>query len=231
MNLTAAGIAALILVLVLFAAGWKRGLVRELISLVYIFLVLAVVWFVHPYMESFLKENTPVYRTVEENCEKLVDSVGEEASQTVMDAASQTAFLGNIPIPGLMAQELARNNTAEVYDRLGVTTFIDYVKAFLTEKVFMCISLLACWILASIAVGILTALLNSVASLPGLRTVNHLGGGLIGAAKSLIIIWIILLILTVLYRTEIGRTALEMVQKDTILSFLYEKVPCTWNKL
>lgn len=223
MNLTAAGIAALVLVLVLFAAGWKKGLVRELISLVYIFLVVFVVWFVHPYMESFLRENTPLYSTVEENCEKLVNSVGEEASQAVMDAAAQAAFLEHIPVPGLMAQELAANNTAEVYERLGVTSFTAYVKAFLTEKVFMGISLLACWILASIAVGILSALLNSVASLPGLRSVNHLGGGLIGAAKSLIIVWIILLILTVLYRTEAGRTALEMVQKDTVLSFFYRK--------
>ena len=223
MNLTVAGIAALVLIIVFFAAGWKKGLIRELISLVYVFLLIAIVWFVHPHMESFLRDNTPLYGTLEKNCGRLVDSVSTELSQSVMDASAQAAFLENIPLPGLIVKELAGNNTAEVYDRLGVTTFTDYIRAFLTEKLFSGISILASCILAGVLIGILSALLNAVAGLPGIRAANRLGGGLIGAGKSLIVIWIILLLLTVLYQTEAGRRGLELVQKDSLLSFFYEK--------
>lgn len=223
MNLTVGGIAALVVVLVFFAAGWKKGLIRELISMVYVFLIMAIVWFVHPYMESFLRSDTPLYNTVAENCGRVVDSVGQEAEQRVMDAAAQAEFLANAPIPGVMVDELVKNNTSEVYSRLGVGNFPDYVKAFLTDKIFSGICILATYILASILVGLLSALLNTVAKIPGIRAANRLGGGLIGAAKSLLAIWAVLLLLTVLYQTEIGRQGLEMVRRDTILSFIYEK--------
>ena len=54
---------------------------------------------------------------------------------------------------------------------------------------------------------------------------NHIAGGALGLLLALVIVWIGFLIMTLAYTTEAGSACFEMVEKSSILRFLYETNP------
>ena len=66
-------------------------------------------------------------------------------------------------------------------------------------------------------------MLNLAARLPVLHGMNKVAGALLGAVKFLIVIWIILLVLTIVCNTKAGEAALQIIKKDCILSFIYDR--------
>ena len=66
-------------------------------------------------------------------------------------------------------------------------------------------------------------MLNLVTRLPVLHGMNKVAGALLGAVKFLIVIWIIFLALTIVCNTKVGEAALQIIKKDCILSFIYDR--------
>ena len=56
-----------------------------------------------------------------------------------------------------------------------------------------------------------------------LHGMNKVAGALLGAVKFLIVIWIIFLALTIVCNTKAGEAALQIIKKDCILSFIYDR--------
>ena len=63
MTITWLGITVLIFLVFSCYTGYKRGLIREVVSLLCVFLSMAVVWFINPYVNQFIRENTAVYES------------------------------------------------------------------------------------------------------------------------------------------------------------------------
>lgn len=78
---------------------------------------MAVVWFINPYVNQFIRENTSIYENIQESCRQFVEEK-EETSGT--DAGeSQENAIENMNLPGLLTSGLTQNNTAEVYQYLS----------------------------------------------------------------------------------------------------------------
>ena len=52
---------------------------------------------------------------------------------------------------------------------------------------------------------------------------EQVAGALLGAVEFLIVIWIIFLALTIVCNTKAGEAALQIIKKDCILSFIYDR--------
>ena len=75
--------------------------------------------------------------------------------------------------------------------------------------------------LVTILLRVLVFVLDIFTRLPVVSGLNKLGGALIGGAKYVIFIWIGMLVITMLCNTEVGRTAMEMIERDRFLTFVY----------
>lgn len=219
MNWTWLGIAALGFIAVSCCMGYKRGFVREVVSMLCVVLSIAIVWLINPYVNEFISENTPVYETIQESCRELVESKGSRNP----DGGTQSAILESLNLPAFLTDDLESNNTAEMYRYLAVNTFTDYVAGYLAKVAVNGISFLLSFVLATLLIRMATWALNLISRLPIIKGVNKLAGGALGAAKAVIFIWVAFLVLTILCNTEIGKSVLELVEKDTILGWLYEK--------
>ena len=222
MNITYAGIAAIAVLVIFFCIGCFRGLIREFVSLLGVVIIFVLVWFARPYVSDFLKNSTPVYSKIEKGCETFARSLGDEMGNVAISSMDQAAVLANSSIPAVFRKQLIENNNAQTYQRLGVTSFSDYVAAFFAEKIFAGLVLIITWLLAAIIVKAVEVLLSAIARLPVLRTVNRAAGGLLGLVKGLVVIFLIMLLLTVLCRTEFGKTGLDLIREDTALNWFYE---------
>lgn len=226
MTWTWLGIAAAIFFICSCFAGFRRGFVREAVSMLFVVLSVVIVWFINPYVNDFIRENTPVYETIQGGCRSFVE---EQVPQgTMLDREKQTNIIDDLHLPALLTDGIKENNTAEVYRYLSVTSFVDYVSGYLAQVAVNGISFLVSFVLATLLIRMVSYALNIIASLPVIRGVNKAAGALLGGAKCVVFIWIAFLVLTVLCNTSFGEKGLELVQQDTILSFLYNQNVLAW---
>ena len=219
MRITLSGLAAMGLILLFFIRGLYRGVVREILSLLGLVIIMASVWYVTPHVSVFMKENTRLYPFLREGCERVVEKAAEGLGNTASDALGDGGLVQELQVPEAVRQQLITRGTEEV---MGAD-YQTYVTNFLADKVYGAACILISWLLGSLVVGILSSLLGGIAKLPGIREVNSLAGGALGAIKGALVVWLCLLILTVAWGTDWGQKGLSMASEDTFLRFMMDK--------
>lgn len=222
MKLTWFGIVILLILILFIWMGYRRGFIREIVSFFFVFLSLSLAWAINPYINDFLISETPVYSTIQETC---MDFVQKQSSDLENEMESSSQFIDGLNLPEILRKNIEKNNNTENYAELSVNTLTEYVSGYLARTIVNGLSYVLAYILATIGIRIVVYILNLIAGLPILKTANKLTGGLVGFVKGLVFIWILFLILTVLCSTEIGKTSLELIEKDSLLSVIYQYDP------
>ena len=222
MKLTWFGIVILLILILFIWMGYRRGFIREIVSFFFVFLSLSLAWAINPYINDFLISETPVYSTIQETC---TDFVQKQSSDLENEMESSSQFIDGLNLPEILRKNIEKNNNTENYAELSVNTLTEYVSGYLARTIVNGLSYVLAYILATIGIRIVVYILNLIAGLPILKTANKLTGGLVGFVKGLVFIWIMFLILTVLCSTEIGKTSLELIEKDSLLSVIYQYDP------
>ena len=222
MKLTWFGIVILLILILFIWMGYRRGFIREIVSFFFVFLSLSLAWAINPYINDFLISETPVYSTIQETC---TDFVQKQSSDLENEMESSSQFIDGLNLPEILRKNIEKNNNTENYAELSVNTLTEYVSGYLARTIVNGLSYVLAYILATIGFRIVVYILNLIAGLPILKTANKLTGGLVGFVKGLVFIWILFLILTVLCSTEIGKTSLELIEKDSLLSVIYQYDP------
>lgn len=223
MNVTWLGIVVLAILILCVWRGYRRGFIKEIVSFFFVFLSLSLAWALNPYINEFLVQKTPIYNTIQETCTNFVQSQGEEKAEYETDSTGD--LIDGLKLPDLLRKNLEENNNAETYAALSVDTMTEYVSGYLARTVINGLSYVLAYILSTIMIRLIVYVLNLIAGLPVLKTANKLTGGAVGFLKGIVFIWIAFLVLTVLCSTEIGKTAFELIEKDTLLSTLYQYDP------
>ena len=222
MKLTWFGIVILLILLLFIWMGYRRGFIREIVTFFFVFLSLSLAWAINPYINDFLISETPVYSTIQETC---TDFVQKQSGNLENETESSSQFIDGLNLPEVLRKNIEKNNNTENYAELSVNTLTEYVSGYLARTIVNGLSYVLAYILATIGIRIVVYILNLIAGLPILKTANKLTGGLVGFVKGLVFIWILFLILTVLCSTEIGKTSLELIEKDSLLSVIYQYDP------
>lgn len=220
MTLTWLGIAVLAFIAVACYIGYRRGFIKEVVSMFFLLLTVAIVWIINPYINQFVKENTPVYSLIQENCRELISTEAEE--KQVIDSGGQKDLIENLSLPDFLKEDLQENNTAAIYKYLSVDTFTDYVAEYITCTVVNGIAFLISFVFATLLVRIAAYALDIIAKLPIINGANKAAGAVLGVVKCLVFVWVAFLILTVLCNTEFGKAALDLIEKDRLLNWIYE---------
>lgn len=230
MEITWLGIVAIGILVLTGYCGYRKGFVREIMSFFFVFLALALAWMINPYVNSFMMEKTPVYERIQESCRNLVDSQNagssdEENSDNRNQDESvekEDSFIDGLGLPEILQKSLIDNNTAEVYKEMAVDSFNDYVSGYLARMIVSGLSYIISYVLANLAIRLLSCILNAIAELPLINGANRLAGAVTGVVKGVLFLWIALLILTILCSTEAGKNGLALVEKDSILNVIYK---------
>lgn len=163
----------------------------------------------------------------------VLDGLKSGGRQTARDAVEeaeiprdvQITAIRNADIPEVFKELLLANNNSEIYEQLGVETFVQYVGSFLAKLIINIVAFLCTFLLVTIIVRAIVLALDIVADLPGVGAINHLLGAVIGVAGALIVVWTIYLLVTLLFATAIGKELFRMIQASDFLSTLYEFNP------
>ena len=137
----------------------------------------------------------------------------------------QETMIKSADIPEVFKNLLLKNNNKEMYDELGVTTFLQYIGAYVARLVINIIAFILTFIVVTVIIRAVVFALDIVSELPVIGFFNHLAGGALGIGIALIIVWILFMIVTLMYTTAVGKEIYEMVQNNSILKLIYDCNP------
>ncbi len=222
-------IIVLLLILLLVAGGFRKGFVRKMASMLSLAGSILLVSLVLPYVTQFLKEQTPVYSYIVEQCQTVVTAGIEQgaAALNIPDVHNlpeelQTQAIQSLPLPEFLQDQLVRYNNNESYLRLGVSTFQDYVINYVATALLNAIAFILAVAVIHIAIWFVTRLLDKLTRVPGLNLVNRLAGGALGLLQGLFILGLFFLVLSVLETASQGQALLQMVRESAVLNAFYE---------
>lgn len=103
--------------------GIQRGMVRTAFSVFSVVLALVLGFILNPYITEFLKEKTPIYETVQKQCEESISGALKEQLDQKIKKEEQNAYIQNLPLPESLTDFLVEHNTTEGYNQLLADTF------------------------------------------------------------------------------------------------------------
>ena len=177
---------------------------------------------------------TPLQGIPLEDFEKLTSLDWTRMGITTSDFAS---ILGNIPkdqqikeieesaMPEFLKELLLENNNTAIYEELDVTSFPQYIAAYISRMMLNVVSFLVTFILAFVILKALMAAVDILGEMPGLGVFNYLGGAVIGAMCALLCVWVLFLVIAVCYSLPIGKVCFDMIDSSVLLEMIYESNP------
>lgn len=223
------GLLILVGVIILIGAlnGFTKGAVKILVSLVATIATIAIVFFATPIVSSGIRALTPLDEMIEQRIQESFFKEGETEVEDYIEIPRKTqiALIEEAELPEVFKEVLLSNNNNEVYDLLGVHTFVDYIIEYLTKILIDIISFLITFVVVTIVVRVTMFMLDLMANLPVLGVLNRLSGTALGVVMSLVVVWILFTVIMLVYQTEFGKMLVQMIAENEFLRFLYNVNP------
>lgn len=211
---------AVLTMLILFAfIGYKRGLIKKVVSLLSLIITLILVSFLTPYISQFIQERTPIYKSIKEQCLESIE--GQLSAMESNTKSAQVEFINQLALPDSIKNSMIENNNADVYASLAVDQFSDYIAGYLAKWIVNAMSYIVSFVLIIIFLRFAFMTLDIVARLPIINGINKIAGLVVGLVEGVLIMWILFITLTIFINTPIGQSGFAMINESSILTFLY----------
>lgn len=202
--------------------GIYRGAVRIAVSIVTAVITVLLTFYATPYVAQMVEEKTPL----DESIKNYVASSMVEATEDMeVPKNIQIQAIEEADLPDVFKSLLTENNTDEVYQELGVETFAQYAGTFLAKLMIHIVTFLTLFLIITIVLRSIVFALNVVNAIPIFGLVNRMAGGAAGMFCSLLVIWFLMIVVTLVYTTDIGKQILETILGNTYTRILYENNP------
>lgn len=224
----------LILVIVVLAgytiAGYTKGFLKIVYSLISCLLMLIFVIGATPHIENYLRNETPIYEKLVTYCEDKVrqqteEQIEAEEGNTFSSIIEENELLAFI-VENLPKEAIAQilNQTTEVAEQFLEEHNI-YGKAAVSMADLMIkgIAFVLALILGSILSVIIVKLIGIISSLPLIGFANSMLGLAAGAVNGLLVVWFAFYLVATWSATEFGATVLSYIYANDFLTVLYEK--------
>ena len=201
--------------------GYVKGLIRVVFSLVSIFLTIGLVMWMTPYVSTFLETQTSIYQNIQEKCiESLQMRTEKEVQQQVEE--QESIQIAGVELPEKWQEMLSQKTTETADDFLEQSGVYEEIGAYVAGVLVNIIACIITFVVVVLILRILVNLLDIVAKLPVLNSMNHLGGTIAGAAEGVIIVWILFFVITLCQASELGQGLMKDINDNPFLKILYE---------
>lgn len=188
--------------------GYKKGMVKIVLSMVAMVIAYALAAALTIPASMALKSATPIYDTIEE-------SVGKMVKESKVDSTS----IEKLNLPAQIEEKIMEgaNGVATGFNEYLVKTISNLILKALTFFILM----LVIYIILSIVIKVL----DFVAKLPLINSINKSGGLVIGLVKGLIYVWIACLVITACSDKAWAQEAFRQINSNKLLTMIYEYNP------
>ncbi len=208
--------------------GHHRGFLRIAVTLTAFVISIVVIRLATPYMTTFLKEHTEIQQLAKESLIKAVGLDFEEEGGQDLLPAHQRITIEQMKLPQQMKKILLDNNNSEVYQRLGVNTFLEYIGSFLADMVLNLSGSVLLFVIVYFGLRLLARWFDLIARLPILCGMNQITGAVLGGIRGLIWLWLFFLAADLCASMGWAEAVRVQIQHSTWLTVLYNNNLINW---
>lgn len=199
--------------------GYRKGLIKVVFSLASSLLALILVGLLSPFVGNFIQEHTSMRTFVQEKSSAMVAEWNQ--NQDASTEAGRLAAIDHYEIPDFLKSYLKSGHTADAMKQ----GFNDFISGRIADMVISITAFIATYLVMLLILHVLAQVLDLMAKLPVLKSVNRIGGLAAGLLEGLLSVWIFFLLLTFLCTIEFGKLCMQMIAHSQILSWLFDKNP------
>ena len=215
-----------IIVLLILAAcvfiGWKKGLIITIFNFFSMIISVVVARLIYPDVAKIFRSSGFIY-------DGLKDKIGEQLSTGIESSLAESGnkidqnFFSSLKLPSFMTDALSKNYDNEVNSFFSTTkdNVQDYISGFIANAVISIVAVIVTIIVIFTAMRLIGMVLKIVSRLPVIKTLNKMGGALVGAVLGVIVAWIVLAVLVIFF-SQGGTDWADTVDKSTLAKFLQE---------
>lgn len=195
----------LALVVLSAVGGYRKGLIRTVVSMVSLVLVLIIASLLTPVLGTVICENTQIDEKLEVKCKELLEEKSKEEKED-----SEGGKLSILPFPDSVKEKLDELEQKNENLPANLASLIVSIMTFLVSAV-----------LALLLIKLILRLTDMIAAFPLIGQANRLGGLLLGVARGILWIWFIFMVVSLLGGAEWAGFLMKGIQGDKVLSYLY----------
>lgn len=199
--------------------GWAQGLFRVIVSVAGLVASLVIATYVAPHVSGYLEEKTQIDEQIAKHIVEELEfsDLGQEATRGI-----QVAVIQELPLPETLKNNILDNNNSEMYQALDVSGVYEYISKSIAVVILNAAVFLLFTFMCRVFFFFLGKSLGSLAKLPIVRSIDKVGGGLLGAMRGLILIWIFFLILSITSTFSWSQEVIVQIQQSAPLKLLYD---------
>lgn len=207
-------------------AGYYRGFLRVLYSLLAWIFVLAFVTLATPYVAGFLESSTGMKQAIEEKC---VDYMTRAAENAIADGAEE---YGNgqargledsdLFLPDSVIKKIAGDGAAVIGGVLEGSGVYEEIAGRIASYIIEGISFFVTMAAAGIFTFWISHLLNIISRIPVLQGPNKVFGAAAGGCKGLVATWLLFYVIDLCAARELGKQLHLYIEESPFLSVLYQ---------
>lgn len=229
-----------IIILVVYSIiGYKRGLIKTVLSVGCILVALLASELVYGQVSKFIRDDTNIDTYIESKIaervrEQLFPKEEPDDGNTPVDAKKyeghwnsareRTKVIEGIRLPeGLKKLLLDNKESDDVYKELGVTPiteFDKYIVKMLSNVIVNGIAFLVTFAILLIFCKVLLSMANILTDFPLVGWIDSLGGMALGFGKGLVLVWIVYFFVTMYSSTAWGMRAFYQIETSSWMKLI-----------
>ena len=214
-----------IIMLLFIIVGYKKGLIKELVTLASSIIALVLALIVYPAINTILRLTalyTMIYTGVLAKVQQIDFGKG---FQTQGKAITE----GITWLPKILTEQIKNNNNTAMYEILGVRTIEEYISTYITNMIIAMIAIFITWFLLKfILIGVLRLLASVIEHLPIISTLNQIGGLIVGGIKGALTLSIVALIVPVVLTSSNWSELSVQIEASYLVEFIYKHNLVIW---
>jgi uncharacterized membrane protein required for colicin V production len=213
----------IIIILGAILYGFSKGFIKTLYSMLSLIIAFGVTYYLYPIMTKFVITQT----TIHENLSlKIAESFNfSEIFMGLVGKEEQYQAINLLNVPNVLKMLLKENNNTEGFNRVGATSFDQYVSGMLANIVLNILIFIALFIIVIILMAVIINILDLIAKLPFLNMTNKLAGSILGVGLGSIIVILFIGIISLLITVTNNQELVRLVDESVIAGYIYENNP------
>ncbi|ETP71250.1 Colicin V production protein [Lachnospiraceae bacterium JC7] len=216
-------ISVITFMVIMLIFGYYKGLVKMSSNLVSIILSVLLTKSMRPYFQNWVTNSEYIRAYINERIhEKLQANIGNIGGTSSVDKAVLNDSLTSQALRSFI-EDNPEESIENFYELIGLDKITDMVADRVTEFVLSVITFILLLIVITVLVKILFKILDKVAELPVLTAVNRISGSVLGLVESVIYVWIIFIILSLLPQKGLVASAVEQMNREGTWIYLLKE--------
>ena len=200
-------------------AGWVQGLFKVLISVAGLIASIMLSVYIAPNVSGYVQQHTTLD---EQLCTFIMEKMEFSDAMEEASKGEQVELISELALPDTLKENMLNNNNSEVYSLLEASGVHEYIAKSMAMVVINALVFIILVIVSNVFFSTLGKGLGKITRLPIIRSIDKIGGGMLGCMQGLIVIWMLFLVLAISSTAEVSQELIKAISGNELLKLLYD---------